>query len=270
MLFSFCNYSGIYAKFSNPFLCLFQALCLLETKEYLSSLTKFRVILILDPINSMEKSDQTPNYYEKFCVIFSETVPKYLRRYFIERWNAKFPEQLWKSGSESSGNDLVNAIPENKKQKQLKKFNKYKGKLHCGNEEEWDTDILIDIMLDFGLDICDNSVKGDIVKLRKASSQLASCEASKPPLPDQSEKMIADITGAAKKLFQKDAEDEISKIWHSEIKPLIADEQCMQPSKEIECSIEPEEVVESGTEHTSGKLLFQYNIFFFLTETVFL
>ena len=131
--------------------------------------------------------------------------------------------------------------------------------MHHGNEEEWDTDILVNIMIDFGLDICDNSVKRDIVKLRKANAQFASCKASKPPLPDQSEKMIADITGAAKKLFQKDAEDEISKIWQSEIDSPKRDEKCIQPSKEMECSNEPEEVVESGTEHISGKLLFEYS-----------
>ena len=242
-----------------------------EPKEHLSSLTKFRIVLILDPMNSMEKSNKTPNYYEKLSDIISQTVPKYLRQYFIERWNAKFPEQPWKSGSESSGNDLINAIPaKDLKKKDLKIFNKYKNKLHCGNEKEWDTDILVNIMIDFGLDICDDSVKRDIVKLRKASSQFASCKASKPPLPDQSEQMIADITGAAKKLFQKDAEDEISKIWHSEMKPTIADEKYIQPSEEMECSNEQEEVVESDTGHTSGKLLFEYNILLFLNETMFL
>ena len=223
-----------------------------ETKEHLSSLTKFRIFLILDPMDSMEKSDKTPDFYEKLSVIISQTVPKYLRQYFIEQWNAKFPEQPWKSGSESSGNDLINAIPaKDLKKKDLKIFNKYKNKLHHGNEEEWDTDILVHIMIDFRLDICDNSVKRDIVKLRKANAQFASCEASKPPLRDQSDKMIADITGAAKKLFQKDAEDEISKIWHSEIETSKADGQCMQPSNELE------EDTESSAKHTSGKVLFE-------------
>ena len=205
-------------------------------------------------MDSMEKSDKTPNYYEKLSVIISETVPKYLRQYFIEQWNAKFAEQPWKSGSESSGNDLINAIPaKDLKKKHLKKFNEYKNKLHHGNEEEWDTDILVHIMIDFGLDICDDSVKRDIVKLRKASSHFASCEASKSCSPAQSEQMIADITGAAKALFQKDAEIEISKIWHSEIETSKADEQCMQPSNELE------EDTESSAKHTSGKVLFESN-----------
>ena len=204
-------------------------------------------------MDSMEKSDKTPNYYEKLSVIISETVPKYLRQYFIEHWNAKFPEKTWKSGSESSGNDLVNAIPENKKQKHLKKFNEYKDKLHCGNEEKWDTDILVHIMIDFGLDICDNSDKGDMVKLRKASSQFAPYKRGKSCLPAESDKMMEDITGAAKALFQKDAEIEISKIWHSEIETSKADEQCMQPSNELE------EDTESSAKHTSGKVLFESN-----------
>ena len=213
-------------------------------------------------MKGMEKSDKTPNCYEKLAFIISETVPKYLRQFFIEHWDEKFPEQPWKSGRESSGTDLVNAIPENKKQKHLKKFNEYKDKLHCGNEEEWDTDILIDIMFDFGLDICDKSIKGDIAKLRNVSSQFASCKASKSCSRVESDRMMEDIIGAAKTLFQKDAEDEISKIWHSESETSKTDEQCMQPSNELKVD------AESSSEHTSGKVLFEYKILLYRSESL--
>ena len=225
---------------------------------YLDYSTKVRIILILDPMESIEKSDKTPNYKEKLSVIISKTVPKYLLQYFIESWNAKFPEQIWKSGSVSSGNDLVNAIPEQDlKGKDLKKFNGYKDKLHCGNEQEWDTDILVHILVDFGLDICETSVKRDLVQLRKAISHFTP---NKPCSPAESDKMMMYITGAAKKLFQKDAEDEIFQIWHSEIESPEADEQSMQPSTEMKSCIESQKVVKSGTEHTSGKLLFKYSV----------
>ena len=211
-------------------------------------------------MDTMKKSDLRPNYYEMLSVIISHTVPKYLRQYFIECWNAKFPEQPWYSCN-ASGTDLVNAISEkNLKKKDLKKFNEYQDKLHRGNEEEWDTDILVHIMIDFGLDICDNSVKADLVKLRKASSQFASFTQSKPCLPDHSDKMIADITNAARKLFQKDAYDEISTVLKSEIKSPRAVEQCMHPNTEMKSNIESVNVVESDTEHKSGKLLIDYSV----------
>ena len=215
-------------------------------------------------MDSMEKSGMIPNHYEKLSFIISQAIPKYLRQYFIERWNTKFPEQPWTSCNES-GSALINAVPEKDLgKKDLKKFNEYKDKLHCGNEEEWSTDILVGIMIDFGLNMCDKSVKGDIVKLRKASSQFASCKASSPA---ESGKMIADITGAAKKLFQKDVEDEISKTWHSEIESSKTDEHCMQPRTEMGPSIESENVVESGTEQTSGKLLSEYSVSLCLNES---
>ena len=170
-------------------------------------------------MDNADKSDKTSNYYEKLSVIISEIVPEYLRQYFIDRWNAKFPEQPWKSGSESSGNDLIKAIPEKDlKRKDRKKFNGYKDKLHCGNEQEWDTAILIHIMIDFGLNICDNSVKGHIIKLREASSQFASFTQSKSAVLEKSNKMLAKITDAARNLFTncEAAEEQISKVWHSE------------------------------------------------------
>ena len=208
-------------------------------------------------MDSMEKSNKKPNYYEKLSVVISQIVPKYLRQFFIERWNAKFPEQSWKSCSES-GTDLVNAIPDKKKtKKNRKKFNEFKDMLNYGKEEEWGTDILAHIMVDFGLDICDKSVKGDIVKLRRACSQFASYTPSNPCLPEHSDKMIADITNAARKLFQKDADDEICKIWQSDIETSKSDEQCIQPNKEMKCSKELGKGEENESKHLSGKLLFQ-------------
>ena len=201
-------------------------------------------------MESMEKSDKTQSYYEKLSVIFLETVPKYLRQYFITHWNAKFPQEPWKSGSQS-GSYLLNAIPEEKKNH--KKLLEYRGKLQYGNENDWDTITLGYVMLDFGLNICDNSVKEDIVKLRKATSQFASCKSSKSCSPAQSEQMIADITAAAKKLFQKDAEAEISKRWHSKNETSQTNELCKQ-IKELEFSKELKKVLESG------KLLFQYSV----------
>ena len=201
----------------------------------------------------MEKSNNTPSYYEKLSVIISQTVPKYLRKFFVDQWNMKFPEQPWKSSS-GSGTDLVNAIPDEKKCH--RKFNEYKDKLHSGNEEEWDTVILVHIIIDFGLDICDKSVMEDIVKLKEKCLKFTKKKPNKPDLPDKSDEVIELVSDVARKLFQEDATAEISRIWQSDIETQTSDEQCKQPNNQMNCSKEPEKVAETETKHPSGKLLY--------------
>ena len=160
----------------------------------------------------MSESCKRSNGNECLKQILSKTIPKYLRELFIKRWNAKFPDQPWKSNIES-GRVLYNVIQERntkcKNSKQLKKLQYWK-------DEEWDISCFGYIMIDSGLKLYSQGDKDNMKLLKKIKSKLSSFGKSNPISSVESQVMLAKIKCTAAKMFGTEAEDEISAIANSQ------------------------------------------------------
>ena len=161
----------------------------------------------------MSESCKRSNANECLKHILSKTIPKYLRELFIERWNAKFPDQPWKSNMES-GSVLCNLSQEKntkcKKSKQLKK-------LRYGKDEEWDINCFGYIVIDSGLELCSQEEKDNMRLLKRIKSKQSSFGKNHPNTAVESQVMIDEVKCTAAKMFGKHAEDEISDIADSQL-----------------------------------------------------
>ena len=69
--------------------------------------------------------------------LLENVIPKYLRIHFIEQWNDKYPDQIWRSNS--SGKDLLgklSGVIKNNMSSEVKRA------LEAGNDEQWDLNTL--------------------------------------------------------------------------------------------------------------------------------
>jgi len=97
----------------------------------------------------MQLSPEEENFV-KITKVIVEIVPKFLRKCFIEKWDKKYPNRKWKS-NEASGKFLFQELPSTTKNDWRKK--KYIDNLKKGNEQDWDTTILVFAMLYSGLNL---------------------------------------------------------------------------------------------------------------------
>lgn len=179
----------------------------------------------------MDLSVEETNYM-KITKIVIETIPKYLRRCFIQQWNLKYPKKKWKSNN-ASGIFLFNQLPD--KIKNNKSNEMSIDKIKTGNEQLWDTSTLVLVMLNSGLKLIKGvrpskerstplriseeiDVIRDIRNLHFAHASNMSCSS------DDFTKIMTDIKSTARNIFSKDAEKEIDEIENFEIETSIATE----------------------------------------------
>ena len=160
----------------------------------------------------MDLDEDNENFF-KFASIVTDAVPKSLRKFFVEKWNQKFPRNTWESGKTSSGDDIIakiKAVNNNRKPQ-------YEDKLRSGNENDWDTTVLM-YVLDFSkLTLITASDKMNLDKLRKFRNE---CFAHVPKMVCPSylfAQKASEIKVIAKAMFGEDAENEIDKILNSRI-----------------------------------------------------
>ena len=200
----------------------------------------------------MELSVEETNYM-KITKIVVETIPKYLRRCFIQQWNKKYPKKKWKSGS-TSGMFLFNQLPE--KIKNNKNNETSIDKIKAGNELMWDTSTLVLIMLNSGLKLIKGvrpskdrstplriSEEIDIIRgirnLHFAHASSMSCSS------DDFTKIMTDIKSTARNIFDENAEEEINEIERSEIETKMTTELRNQLEVEINSHRELDTAFES-------------------------
>ena len=104
-----------------------------------------RLNFTLDGIVSMELSNEEENFV-KIAKIVLDVVPHHLRKLFITKWEEKYPNEKWESNS-TSGDALVAKIASVNKN--------YADKLKAGDEQQWDTTILVYVFLYSGLKLID-------------------------------------------------------------------------------------------------------------------
>jgi len=98
-----------------------------------------------DGIISTELSNEKENFV-KIARIVLDVVPHYLRKLFITKWEKKYPNEKWQSNI-ISGNALVAKI--------AKVDKRYADRLKAGDEQKWDTTILVYVFLYSNLNLID-------------------------------------------------------------------------------------------------------------------
>jgi len=201
----------------------------------------------------MELSVEETNYM-KITKIVIETIPKYLRRCFIQQWNLKYPKKKWKSDN-ASGIFLFNQLPD--KIKNNKSNETSMDKIKTGNEQQWDTSTLVLVMLNSGLKLIKGvrpskerstplriseeiDVIRDIRNLHFAHASNMSCSS------DDFTKIMTDIKSTARNIFSKDAEKEIDEIEKSQIETKMSTELRRQLDIEIDSNRELNTAFESN------------------------
>ena len=183
----------------------------------------------------MEISAEEENFI-KMTKIILDVVPRYLREYFIDKWNQKYPNQKWQSDNEH-GAFLIDELPP--AVKNLKQNKLYLDKMKSGNEKDWDTSTLVFAMLYSQLNLIQGcrprnqqrapfrtSEEIDIVRetRNKFFAHASSTKCSSAAFTD----MVSKIKSAAKNVFGDDAENEISRIEISPVKVALTDQQKQQ------------------------------------------
>ena len=101
----------------------------------------------------------------KISIIVVETIPELLRKYFVKKWNEKFPKIEWERGNKNCGKKLVDEINAMNKNKPMKR--KEEKKLLGGNEMEWDTTALMYLLEYSNLNLVNKQEKRKLDKLRE-------------------------------------------------------------------------------------------------------
>jgi len=178
-------------------------------KEYMNDICERE-----DGIISMALSNEKENFV-KIVRIVLDVVPHYLRKLFITKWEEKYPNEKWQSNN-TSGNALVAKV--------AKVNNNYADKLKAGDEQQWDTTVLVYVFLYSGLsliDQCRNPKETRIPPLR-ISEEIDIIRETRneffghPPqmsCPSHDFTAIVDkLKSVAKNIFGADVEKEIDDI----------------------------------------------------------
>ena len=185
----------------------------------------------------MELSAEEKNFV-KITKIMLHAIPKHLRQYFVEQWNKTFPDQRWKSDG-ASGESLFMLLPDKVKNYYKAKENEIKS----GNEQEWDSIILLFIMLYSRLSMTPCCTPKDQTKhpiqirkeldlIRKTRSDFFAFSSTMScPFPEY-EKIVSSIKSISTNIFSNAAVTEIEEIRDSQVCRKLSDQQKKQLMEE--------------------------------------
>ena len=163
----------------------------------------------------MEFAEEEENFV-KLSRIIVDIVPSYLRGLFRNIWDEHNKGAPWKS-DEESGKCLIEKLPKVKDEKGREgrtlasKFQQYTEKLETGNENSWDTTIIVTVMSEGGLKIFEK-YKEDLAKLRKIRNEVFAHSSSMICSLDDFTQLISKVKSTAKLLFGEEAAVRIEKI----------------------------------------------------------
>ena len=168
---------------------------------------------------------KTNENFVKLAKMILDTMPKYMRVLFKDRWNAKYPIQPWTNDT-TSGQHLCSLITNARNQNQSKIHPSMEHMIRGGDVEEWDPTILFFVFLYANLNLIDAcrpqdqrvkplSMSENIDCLRVIRNTFFSHRPSMS-VPDF-EKTSTDIKDIAKNVFGNVAENEIEEIAKSQI-----------------------------------------------------
>jgi len=184
---------------------------------------------VKDPVKYFESTVKEVNFV-KITKIVLDVLPKYLRKCFIEHWNRKYSANQWKS-DERSGQFLINQMPTKAKKKTTKVVLE---KLSEGNEEKWDTNILVYVMLFSDLDLVPKCrakeervppllISEEIDIIRDERNKAFAHAKTMVYSSDEFINTIAELKSVAKNIFEKGADNEIDSIAKSQTRMQMSD-----------------------------------------------
>ena len=179
---------------------------------------------------NMSLSNEEENFI-RIAKVVLDIVPKYLRKLFIEKWDQKYPNNKWQSGS-GSGSIVFSQIPNVAKNGRNEV---YANNMKSGKENEWDTTTLVYAMLYAQLNLIPNCrpngqrsapllISEEIDILRKVRNEFF---AHAPGMKCSSATFIdiaSKIKTVAKNVFSANAENEIDDIVNSQLKTKMTDQ----------------------------------------------
>ena len=198
----------------------------------------------------LEKEEQN---FVKLAKVILDIIPKHLRIYFVGKWNSKF-SQKWNSDGES-GTIIQSNIPKKNRNSSYRSIEK---KLLYGDEEKWDTTVLMFVLLFSGLELIEDCRKKEerndplreseeIDKIREIrNSCFAHAESMRCP-DSEFEKMIGNIKFTVERLFGHSARAEICDIESSSIGNKITNQLREQLEEQIRCNETIQEMVSNFT-----------------------
>ena len=162
----------------------------------------------------MALSNEEENFV-KIAKIVLDVLPHHLRKLFITKWEEKYPNETWKSNS-TSGDALVAKIANINRN--------YAEKLKAGDEQQWDTTILVYVFLYSGLKLIDQCrnpkekrnpplrISEEMDIIRETRNEVFG-HATQMSCPTHDFTALVDkLKSVAKNIFGADAEKEIDDI----------------------------------------------------------
>jgi len=197
-------------------------------------------------------SAEKENFF-KLTTIFVDIIPKYLRIFFKEQWDRKYPAHKWQS-DEKSGEFLVKEIP-NKIKKQGGITQVHIKNLEKGNEEKWDTTTLVFALLVSGLELIPKCrapkerspplrISEEIDRLREIRNSAFARKKNCSIKSDEFKEVIAGIKSIAERVFNEYAVREIDRVEKSKLETAVIDVLRQQVQMEIDWNKEKTQMVE--------------------------
>ena len=172
----------------------------------------------------MDLSLERENFL-KIATIILDVVPKYLRTFFIKKWDEKYPEEKWKS-DEASGKILHERLGNAFKRNRNNHI--YIEQMKTGEEMNWDTLTLVKALLNPKLALiqacreeqkrtCPLRQSEKIDRIREIRNGFV---AHRPTMCYSSDKLhtvVTEIKSAAEDLFEEGFSSEIDRVQNSTI-----------------------------------------------------
>ena len=169
----------------------------------------------------LSKESSEEDNFIRIAKILLDTIPKYLRRLFVEKWNWKYPNKKWQSNM-ATVEFLLSQMP------RRKPVGPHAKNIMSGNEAEWDISTLRFAMHRSGLNLIPSCRPGnqrsvplliseEIEVIWAIRNQLFNDTPSMRCSSATFTEMVSKIKGVAKNIFGVDAENEVDKIAQSQI-----------------------------------------------------
>ena len=159
--------------------------------------------------------------FVKLSYIILDIGAKYLRKFFKEKWDEKYPTRKWNSDNES-GEYLHSSLT--RRVTRAIHMQVYVEKWKTGKERDWDTTTLMKVLLNSGLNLIDDFCSKQLDVIRSIRNEYFAHLPSMSCLYDEFVEVLTKFKTAANVLFGEEAKNEINEIENSPLGDKIADQ----------------------------------------------